>query len=131
MLICRHEGYLYPLLKSPLRRGITVLFLFFFLYGCSAKYAGPRIIDGGVRFSIKAQNAKKVTITGSFNKWDAERDALVGPDEEGVWSITLPLGGGRYEYLFVIDGDKWVLDPGVPFADDGMGGKNSVFVLRK
>ncbi|MDA8078687.1 MAG: glycogen-binding domain-containing protein [Nitrospiraceae bacterium] len=89
------------------------------------------ILDDGVRFSIKAPDAKKVAIAGSFNQWDTEKDTLAGPDEEGRWSIVLPLAEGRYEYLFFIDSGKWVADPDSPSADDGLGGKNSVFVLKK
>jgi len=107
----------------------SCLLTIFFLLGCSAKYAGPQVVKGGVRFSVKAQDAKNVTIAGSFNRWDIEKDALAGPDEAGLWRITIPLGEGRHEYLFVIDGKEWLLDPHSPFADDGLGGKNSlVFV---
>lgn len=95
------------------------------------KYAGPEITDRGVRFSIKDRNAKKVSLVGSFNGWDADKDPLVGPDEDGMWSITLPLVDGRYEYLFLIDREKWVPDPDVPFMDDGLGGRNSVILIKR
>lgn len=131
MLRLTYERSLGPLLRIYFYPVVLMLFLFISLYGCSVKYAGPEVLDDGVRFSIKAPNAQAVTIAGSFNHWDIKKDVLSGPDEEGVWSITLPLAEGRHEYLFVIDGEKWMPDPGVPFADDGMGGRNSVFVLRK
>ncbi len=104
----------------------SFLLMIFFFLGCSAKYAGPQVVEGGVRFSVKAQDAKNVTIAGSFNRWDIEKDSFAGPDEAGIWRITIPLGEGRHEYLFVIDGKKWLLDPHSPFTDDGLGGKNSV-----
>lgn len=107
--------------------GVVVIFL---LYGCSAKYAGPQFVKGGVQFSVKAPDAKKVSIAGSFNRWDIEKDVLAGPDEAGIWSITIPLGEGRYEYLFVINGEKWLIDPHGPFAADGLGGKNSVVFVE-
>jgi 1,4-alpha-glucan branching enzyme len=106
------------------------LFIIIFCCGCSLRHLGPHAEEGGVRFSIKAPGAKKVMIAGSFNHWDTERDSLSGPDDEGIWTIILPVTGGRYEYLFLIDGETWVLDPEVPFIDDGLGGRNSVFVLR-
>lgn len=110
--------------------GCLLISLLFFP-GCSLKYLGPHAEDGGVRFSIKAPGAKKVAIAGSFNQWDAGSNILSGPDDEGIWTIVLPLAEGRYEYLFLIDGTKWVLDPEVPFEDDGFGGKNSVVLLGK
>ena len=107
------------------------LLLIVFSCGCSARYLGPHADEAGIRFSIRAPGAKKVTLAGSFNQWDAEKDPLAGPDSDGVWTIAMPLAEGRYEYLFLIDGDKWVLDPEVPFADDGLGGRNSVFLFGK
>ena len=101
------------------------------LGGCSVKYAAPEIVDGGVRFSIKVQNAIKVAIAGSFNQWEKEKDLLSGPDGEGTWSIILPLADGRYEYLFVIDGERWIKDSTVPSVDDGLGGKNSVISVKR
>ncbi len=108
-----------------------LLFFIVFSHGCSVKYLGPHADEGGVRFSIKAVDAKKVAIGGSFNHWDADQYLLTGPDSEGIWTIILPLEEGRYEYLFIIDGKKWVADPEAPFVDDGFGGKNSVFVVKK
>lgn len=102
-----------------------------FLLGCSLKYTGPKIVKGGVMFSVKAQNAKKVTIVGSFNQWDTEKDILTDTDGDGIWSITLPLADGRYEYLFLIDGEQWLLDPAVPSVDDGFGGRNSAITIKR
>lgn len=107
------------------------LFIVIFLYGCSPQYLKPTIVEGGVRFSIRALEAKRVAIVGSFNQWDKDKDALPGPDADGIWSITLPLKDGRYEYLFLIGGGKWMLDPSVPSVDDGFGGKNSVIHIKR
>jgi len=98
---------------------------------CNLKYRGPELVDGGVRFSMEAKDAKKVAIVGSFNQWDPEKDVLSGPDGDGMWKITILLPEGRYEYLFLINGEEWVLDPTVPFVDDGLGGKNSVVSIKR
>lgn len=110
---------------------LFILFVVSLFLGCSAKYLGPEVTDSGVRFSVKVQSAKSVAIVGSFNQWDREKDLLAGPDREGIWSITIPLQDGRYEYLFWVDGEKWLLDPEVPSVDDGFGGKNSVILIRR
>ncbi|MCL5022425.1 MAG: glycogen-binding domain-containing protein [Nitrospirae bacterium] len=109
----------------------VVLFAGILIAGCSVKYAGPERVEDGVRFALEAKDAKKVAIAGSFNQWDPEKDVLSGPDSDGMWQITIPLPEGRYEYLFLIDGAKWVLDPTVPFVDDGLGGKNSVVSIKQ
>jgi 1,4-alpha-glucan branching enzyme len=85
----------------------------------------------GVRFSFFAPEAKSVAIAGSFNAWDSERNTLSGPDKKGIWSIVVSLPEGRYEYLFIVDGKRWQLDPAVPAVDDGFGGKNSLLVVEQ
>jgi 1,4-alpha-glucan branching enzyme len=128
----RNFTRLFITFKNSMSKILAVLsvILILFSLGCSIKYLGPHTDEGGVRFSLKAPGAKKVAIAGSFNQWDAGRDLLKGPDSEQVWTITIPLAEGRYEYMFLLDGEKWVLDPEVPSADDSLGGKNSVYVLR-
>lgn len=106
------------------------LFIVVFLYGCNPQYLKPTIVEGGVRFSVKSPDAKKVTIVGSFNQWDTDKDVLSDPEGDGIWNIVLPLKDGRYEYLFLIDGEKWLLDPTVPSVDDGLGGRNSVIHIK-
>ena len=45
----------------------------------------------------------------------------------GVWSVTLPLEPGHYEYMFVVDGQRWVGNPAaIEQADDGFGSRNAV-----
>lgn len=87
----------------------------------------PRISDEGVRFFFYSTKVKSVAITGSFNNWSSTADPLYDRDGTGMWTIMLPLAGGRYEYKFIIDGEKWISDPGNgEIADDGFGGNNSV-----
>jgi 1,4-alpha-glucan branching enzyme len=102
------------------------LLLFLLLSGCSVKQLGPEVLDGAVRFDFFAPKASRVSVAGSFNRWDPRKNALSGPDRKGVWTVTLPLPEGRYEYLFVVDGSKWQADPGALSVDDGLGGRNSV-----
>jgi len=98
--------------------------------GCAAVASGPRVQNGQVRFVLRAPSAASVVVTGSFNRWDSRGHALSGPDGRGVWSVTLPLPPGRYEYAFILDGTVWQTDPEAPFVDDGFGGKNSVVEVR-
>ena len=51
---------------------------------------------------------------------------MTDPDGDGVYTVTIPLAPGRYQYKFVVDG-QWFQDPNNPEeADDGYGGHNSV-----
>ncbi len=111
---------------------LFVLSLLAVASGCVAGYMAPFADGNGVTFKIHAPAAHMVTIAGSFNRWDPARDRLSGPDKAGWWSITLPLGEGRHEYLFVVDGREWVLDPlAAATTDDGLGGRNSIFYLGR
>jgi 1,4-alpha-glucan branching enzyme len=109
-----------------------LLFLPYLLIGCSLL---PRpqtsLIEGGVRFALKAPHARRVAVVGDFNRWDEGTDIFEGPDEQGVWSKTVLLPKGRYEYLFLIDGKTWLPDPAALSSDDGLGGANSVIFVDR
>lgn len=92
---------------------------------------GPEVTEEGVRFSVFSTKVKQVTIAGEFNNWSMTADPLYDREGTGMWTILLPLPPGRYEYKFVIDGEKWIPDPGNQDAvDDGFGGVNSVVIVE-
>jgi len=79
-----------------------------------------------VRLVVLQPEARSVHAVGDFNGWDPMRTSLQQVSS-GVWSVTLPLTPGRYEYMFVVDGQRWVGDPAaVEQADDGFGSRNAV-----
>lgn len=80
--------------------------------------AGPSEAVGGLsptvsrRFGIRAPEAERVGLAGSWNGWNPEVDPLHrGPD--GRWSAEVRLPPGRHAYKFVVDG-VWTLDPAQP-----------------
>ena len=92
---------------------------------------GPELTERGVRFSIYAPRVDRVNVVGDFNNWSVAADPLYDRDGVGLWTILLPLTPGRYEYKFILDGEKWIPDPGNPNnVDDGFGGLNSVVVVE-
>jgi len=56
-------------------------------------------------------------------------DAAGRAGATGVWTATLTLPAGQHQYAFVVDGARWVPDPGAPAIDDGFGRRNSVLTL--
>ena len=51
-------------------------------------------------------------------------------DGDGIWSITVKLAPGTYQYKYVIE-SKWTQDPyGPDEAPDGFGGRNSKFEVK-
>ena len=81
-----------------------------------------------VRFVLFAPEAQQVSLAGTFNQWNPAATPLVRT-ETGVWSATLTLPAGQHQYAFVVDGARWVADPGAPAVDDGFGRRNSVLSL--
>jgi 1,4-alpha-glucan branching enzyme len=68
--------------------------------------SGP---PGGLRFSFKGPPGETVTVAGNFNGWDPFMYELKeGP--AGVYSLTIPLPPGKYQYVFFHRGERY-LDP--------------------
>ena len=94
----------------------------------SAAVATPSTVF--VRLVIVHAGARSVQVAGDFNGWDPARTPL---DEvsAGAWTVTIPLQPGRYEYMFVVDGQQWIADPfAVEHKDDGFGSRNAVLDVR-
>lgn len=79
-------------------------------------------------FTYIDRTAKSVAVVGNFNDWDATKGALT-LTSDSVWSGTVKLAPGRYEYQLVVDG-KWIADPSAQrSAESEFGGTNSVLIV--
>jgi len=79
-----------------------------------------------VKFKIKINNAKTVSLIGDFNGWDINSTKL-SKNNDDLWTVSLRLKPGRYQYLFVIDKEKYIPDTQrKEYTVDGYGNKNSV-----
>jgi len=86
-----------------------------------------------VQFSLRLSEGKfqTVAIAGDFNQWNSQSNCLEDRDGDGTWTTTLKLPPGRYEYMFVIDGEKWIPDPNANrFVKDGFGNKNAILEIN-
>jgi 1,4-alpha-glucan branching enzyme len=81
-----------------------------------------------VRLVFHAPEAHDVAVAGSFNDWSPAAAPLARLDG-GIWTITLALRPGQHQYAFVVDGRRWVPDPGAPAVEDGFGRRNSVLAI--
>jgi hypothetical protein len=76
-----------------------------------------------VQFRLGDTHARNVALVGDFNGWRPEhRLREVGP---GVWAVDVALAPGIYNYVFVVDGKTWRLDPLAQRVSDGFGGESS------
>ncbi len=82
-----------------------------------------------VRFIFYAPGAHTVSVAGTFNQWDPAAAPLVPSTSPGVWTTTVALPLGQHQYAFLVDGVRWVTDPGAPTVDDGFGQRNSVVAI--
>jgi hypothetical protein len=80
-----------------------------------------------VRLVLPAKGAKSVSVVGDFNAWRPDAMFLDDADGDGVFVTTLALPPGSYDYMFVIDGERWLTDPlATNVRDDGFGQRNAV-----
>lgn len=80
-----------------------------------------------VVLTVKAPAGSTVNVAGSFNEWNPTDKKLVDKQGDGIFTATLTLAPGIYEYKFVING-IWTLDPDPDrdWTQNGLGTLNSV-----
>ena len=93
----------------------------------------PGAQEGIAQFVGHFPGARSVEVVGSFNDW--QRGALPLRDEnhDGIWHGAVVLPAGQHEYMFVVDGERWVADPlAGRYVDDGFGGgrQNALLIVR-
>jgi hypothetical protein len=98
----------------------------------TAPAAGPEVPARVlVRLVVVQPGAQMVQAAGDFNGWNPTQTPLE-PTANGAWTVTIPLEPGRYEYQFVVDGERWIADPfAVEQNDDGFGSSNAVLDVRR
>ena len=109
---------------------IFVFFAFTFIFNTPDT---PSICSAEVQFSLKLNDSKAhiVAIAGDFNGWNPQANLLEDPDGDGIWTGTLKLEPGKYEYMFVLDGEKWLPDPNaLRYVKDGFGNKNAILEIN-
>ncbi len=83
-----------------------------------------------VRFELRAPDARHVALAGSFNGWNESAVAFSRANEAGLWTVTVALRPGEYQYLFVVDGERWMPDPAAHAqVQDEFGQTNSLLVV--
>ena len=109
---------------------LIVFFAFTFIFDTPDTYP---ICSAEVQFSLKINDDKAhtVAIAGDFNGWNPQTNILEDTEGDGIWTGTLKLEPGRYEYMFVLDGEKWFPDPNaLRYVKDGFGNKNAILEIN-
>jgi Glycogen recognition site of AMP-activated protein kinase len=93
----------------------------------------PSASEGIASFIGHFPGAKSVEVVGSFNNWSRGTLHLNDDDHDGIWHAAAILPAGAHEYMFVVDGERWVPDPlAGRYVDDGFGAgqENSLVFVR-
>ena len=91
----------------------------------------PRVENGRLMFVFHDDSADSVAVAGDFNGWSHVATPLKR-NESGLWftEIVVPRAG-RFEYKFIINGQRWLEDPSNGMkAPNNYGGLNSVLVIE-
>jgi len=110
----------------------TLIVFFAFTFVFNTPDTSP-ICSAEVQFSLKINDGKAhtVAIAGDFNGWNPQANILKDPEGDGIWTGTLKLEPGRYEYMFVLDGEKWFPDPNaLRYVKDGFGNRNAILEIN-
>lgn len=80
--------------------------------------------------NLRMPDARSVAVVGTFNDWRASGYEMHRGSVGSVWTVTLWLPEGRYEYAFLVDGGTTMPDPSAPLhQDDGFGSWNAVLIV--
>ena len=93
----------------------------------------PRAHEGIAQFVGHFPGARSVEVVGSFNDWSRGSLHLRDEHHDGIWHAAAVLPAGPHEYMFVVDGERWVTDPlAGRYVDDGFGSgrENSLLIVR-
>ena len=82
------------------------------------------------QFTFYQKGLQSISVVGQFNDWDADSTALkeVSP---GVWTVSVALRPGVYEYQFILNGKQRVTDPTMPQTSNDFGSPNSVVTVSR
>ncbi|MBC8088638.1 MAG: isoamylase early set domain-containing protein [Phycisphaerae bacterium] len=97
----------------------------------TAPVGSTTAVAGGVQFDLRlpADFAANVSVIGDFNGWDGTKTPMVKDQSTGEWSAKVTLLPGRHVYAYLVDGERWVVDPLAPqIPDAGYGPANAVVV---
>ena len=81
------------------------------------------------RFVIYRPDTSQAKIIGTFTRWQPVAMKKIGAS--GYWSLTLNLQEGEYQYSYLVEDGKQIIDPTVSeHIQDDFGGENSILSIK-
>lgn len=90
----------------------------------------PSTLLQSQQFIFADSSAYAVSLVGQFNDWQEGATPMVYDSAHAAWTVTVMLPPGRYEYQFLVNGERHVADPAAPIATSDFGSPNSVVTVR-
>ena len=97
---------------------------------CAKKCAARKAAAKEVTFTFHGEKGKSVYVAGEFNNWDPTAKKLAFKARQGLYTASVKLAAGSYQYKFVVDG-TWCADPeNATFVANDQGTFNSVIEVK-
>jgi len=86
------------------------------------------------QFVFRSATARRVSVVGDFNEWNAARARMTREAAGDLWSVTIPIAPGRHTYGFMVNDSTFMLDPDTRVArtrDPDLGAEGSVVIVGR
>jgi len=84
---------------------------------------------GKIVFRVTAPGATRVELNGDFTNW-IPLPLTADPVIPGQWSIAMPISPGKYQMNIRVNGDKWIVPPGLLSMLDEFGGAVGLLIVQ-
>ncbi|NNC39448.1 MAG: hypothetical protein HKN95_02055 [Acidimicrobiia bacterium] len=92
------------------------------LFVKEADLAPERTAPGRILFVCRAPEAREVILVGGWNGWRNDAHSMSGPNDDGLWTLEVPVPDGKWRYAFIIDGEWGKPEGAARYEEDGFGG---------
>ena len=86
------------------------------------------------QFVFRSASARRVSVVGDFNGWNAASAPMTRESGGDLWSVTIPIAPGRHTYLFMVNDSTFTLDQDARVArarDPDLGVEGSVVIVGR
>ena len=83
---------------------------------------------GQVQLEVQAPAARSVEVSGDFTSW---RPVSLSRAAGGRWVVSLPMVSGTHQINIRVNGDRWLVPPGLPPITDEFGGSVGLLVVER
>ena len=86
------------------------------------------------QFVFRSATARRVSVVGDFNEWNAARARMTREAAGDLWSVTISIAPGRHTYGFMVNDSTFTLDQDARVArtrDPDLGAEGSVVIVGR